>query len=141
MAPHSFTDLGVGDQVDLHIDFSYEKIEEFTLLTGDDAQFHTSEEAARGFGFDGCIVHGLLVQSPLSALLGKNLPGPKTVINAITSKFHAPTYVGEGVDYVLRVTRLTPAVQAVLLEFEAKVGDRKVMSGTAMCSFVTPRES
>ena len=140
MAPLSFDDLGVGDQVELHVDFPAQKVAEFTSLTGDDADFHSSEDAARRFGFDGRIVHGLLVQSPLSALLGTTMPGPTTVINTITSKFHTPTYVGEGVDYVLRVTRLTPAVQAVLLEFEAKVGDRKVMSGTAMCSFITPRE-
>ena len=109
-------------------------------MTGDDADFHSNDDAARRFGFEGRIAHGLLVQSPLSALLGTKMPGPATVINTITSKFHSPTYVGEGVHYVLRVTGLTPAVKAVLLEFEAKAGDRLVMSGTALCSFITPRE-
>ena len=131
----------MGDEVSAHVDFSSQKVADFIALTGDDAEFHTSVTTARDHGFDGRIVHGLLVQSPLSTLLGTSLPGQHTVINSITSKFHAPTYIGEGVDYALRVTRLTPAVQAVLLEFEARVGDRKVLSGTAMCSFIALRES
>ncbi len=136
----SFNDLSIGDQTEVYIEFSADKVAHFTTLTGDDADFHVNERVARRFGFEGRIAHGLLVQSPLSALLGTTMPGPATVINTITSKFHAPTYVGDGVNYVLRVKGLTPAVQAVLLEFEAKVGDRLVMSGTALCSFITPRE-
>ena len=140
MAVHRFNDLSVGDQAEIRIDFSAEKVAQFSSLTGDDAYFHSDDDVARRFGFEGRIAHGLLVQSPLSALLGMTMPGPATVINAITSKFHAPTYVGESVHYVLRVTGLTPAVKAVQLEFEAKVDDRLVMSGTALCSFITPRE-
>lgn len=141
MASLNFEDLRVGDEARLRVEFSAGKVDEFVTLTGDDATFHTNADVARQFGFESCIVHGLLVQSPLSALLGTTLPGSNTVINTITSKFHAPTYVGEAVDYALRVTRLTAAVGAVLLEYEAKVDDRKVLSGTVMCSFMTRRES
>lgn len=131
-----FDDLSVGDSVELSVLFRKEELDVFVALTGDDAPFHRSVEFAQRHGFKGLIVHGLLVQSPLSSLLGRRLPGSRTVINTVSTKFHSPTYVGDEVHYVLRVVRLTPSLQAVMLEFEGAVGDRRVISGTAMCTFV-----
>lgn len=140
MANHEFEDLAVGQFVECRVLFLKEKLDAFKALTGDNADLHQSVNFARRYGFKEIVVHGLLVQSPLSALLGKHLPGPRSVINTVSTKFHAPTYVGEEVHYVLCVARLTPAVQAVLLEYEGTVLDKRVISGTALCTFVRPSE-
>jgi acyl dehydratase len=128
--------LSIGDQIQARVVFGESQIAHFIALTGDTAVFHIDDEVARRFGFSGRIVHGLLVQSPLSLLLGKELPGPRTVINTIATKFHAPTYVGDEVEYSLRVTSLSPAVRAVSLGFEGRTQQQLVISGTAMCTFV-----
>ena len=140
MVNTGFEDLVVGQYAECRVLFLQEKLDTFATLTGDNADLHQSVQFARRYGFKEVVVHGLLVQSPLSALLGTRLPGPRSVINTLSSKFHSPTYVGEEVHYVLRVARLTPAVQAVMLEYEGTVQDKRVISGTALCTFVRPSE-
>ena len=51
----------------------------FSELSGDDAPLHTDETFARAHGFDGRVVHGALVVSLLSRVVGTRFPGPRSL--------------------------------------------------------------
>ena len=134
------TDLEVGMTAHKSVTFTREMVESFISLVGDDALFHIDSAVAAKYGFKERIVHGLLVQAPLSAILAKQLPGPRSVINSVSVKFHSATYVNDEVNYALTVSKLSPAVRAVSLSLEARVGETIVLSGSAICTFPLARE-
>ena len=117
--------------------FCAEKVEAFAKLTGDRAPVHFDTKHAREMGFSDRIVHGFFVQSVCSTVLGNIFPGPSSVINTCTFKFHLPIYVGDTVKFVFSEIKSSPAVSAILIGvsgFSEKTS-KKVLSGSVMCSY------
>jgi 3-hydroxybutyryl-CoA dehydratase len=133
-------DVNVGAVLSESYTFTESAIQTFRDLIRDEAPIHWDEEFALKKSFEGRIVYGFLVASPFSRMLGMTLPGPHTVIHAISYKIHHPVYVGETIYYSIKVIKVVPSVGVVVLELSAK-NDREnvVLTGTAQCGF--PRES
>lgn len=77
---HRLENLQIGERVEQAFLVSADMVEAFIGLTGDTAPVHTRQDHAERLGFDGPIVHGLLVTALYSGLLGMRLPGPNSVI-------------------------------------------------------------
>ena len=87
-------------------------------------------------GYPRKIVHGFLVVSGLSRLLGMKLPGPNTVLGSLKVDLLKPTFVGETLLYTVRVVRCTPSVRSVKLDVDAtNVQGETVMRGCTVCIF------
>ena len=108
-------------------------------MSSDYANVHSDESFAQDLGYESKLIHGLLVQLPISSLVGMKLPGPNSVLVEVTSKFHNPTYVSDEVFYSIQITKIVEAQQLVQLRFEGKVEDRLVISGNVTTVF--PRKS
>ena len=116
--------------------FNQETVVAFGALIDDYAPIHFDETFAKEGGFSGCLVHGFLLGSVFSGMLGQQLPGPLSVINTVTLKMHKPTVVGESLEYQVRVEQFSEAVGAVVLALSAKNSIGEIMiSGKATCSF------
>jgi acyl dehydratase len=117
--------------------FCEEKVEAFAKLTGDYAPVHFDKNHAEEMGFSNRIVHGFFVQSVCSTVLGNHFPGPNSVINTCSFKFHLPIYVGDTVKFIFSETKSSPAVAATVIGvtgFSEKTS-QKVLSGSVMCSY------
>lgn len=116
--------------------FSQETVAAFGALIDDYAPIHFDETFAREGGFSGRLVHGFLLGSVFSGMLGQQLPGPLSVINTVTLKMHRPTVIGESLEYQVKVEQFSEAVGAVVLTLSAKNSNGEIMiSGKATCSF------
>jgi acyl dehydratase len=133
------TDLSVGMTVSTSVVFDELSLESFKRLSSDYANVHSDESFAQDLGYDSKLIHGLLVQIPISSLVGMELPGPNSVLVEISSKFHRPTYVRDEVFYTLMITKIMVAQQLVQLRFEGKIESRLVISGNVTTVF--PRKS
>ena len=67
-------------------------IEIFSELSGDKNGLHLSDNLAKEAGFNGRIVHGMLVQSYLSKFFGVDYPGEGTIFIKNDNVFLAPIY-------------------------------------------------
>jgi 3-hydroxybutyryl-CoA dehydratase len=135
-AIRSITDLAEGQEYTRTVTLSENEVAEFIRLSGDSALVHTDAAHAAAMGFPGRIVHGLLVGSMYSSLLGQHLPGPNTVITKISMDMLRPVLIGETLLYRITVKRLTPAVRAVTLGLSAANSAGEIVnSGTAVCVF------
>jgi len=128
-------DLSEGMEATHEVVFDDACVECFIRLTGDDAAVHVELAAAHRMGFPDRIVHGLLVAAPFSRLLGKFLPGPRTVIQSIELDFRRPVPRGSTVVYRVRLRRLVPAVRTAVLDLAAEVDGVLAAGGTAKCTF------
>jgi 3-hydroxybutyryl-CoA dehydratase len=64
-------------------------------ISGDFNPLHVDDMYSSKAMFKGRIVHGLLVASFISNVLGTQLPGPGTIYINQSLKFFAPVYVGD----------------------------------------------
>jgi len=118
--------------------FTEADIQRFGNLVNDHAPVHFDKKFARARGFADTIVHGFLVSGFFSGILGENLPGPNSVINQTSFKYHLPVVLEQRLLYIVSVGRITPAVRAVSLNLKTVNSDEKsVITGSAICSFPT----
>ena len=65
----------VGDKTTLEHKFTKSDVDAFIALTGDDNPIHVDETYASKTEVGGCVVHGMLVASFISTVVGKKIPG------------------------------------------------------------------
>jgi acyl dehydratase len=75
--------------------FTADDIAAFVRLSGDDNPIHLQAAAARAAGFEREVVHGVLVLSLISRILGTDLPGPGTILLGQEIRYVYPVYVGD----------------------------------------------
>lgn len=67
----------------------------FAGICGDFNPVHINKEEAENSIFKGRVVHGILVGSFISTVLGMYLPGPGTIYLKQNFKFIKPVYIGD----------------------------------------------
>jgi 3-hydroxybutyryl-CoA dehydratase len=95
--------LRVGDSSSITRAFSERDVQIFAAVTGDANPAHLDEEYARGTMFKTRIVHGMLVASLFSAILGTQMPGLGTIYTGQTLKFRRPVLLDEPITATLTV--------------------------------------
>lgn len=77
-------------------------VETFSKLTGDLNSVHFGEKA---------IVHGVLINGFVSAILGTKLPGPGYVVTQQTMTFPNPCKVGDDVEILVEILEARKIVE------------------------------
>lgn len=89
----------VGARASLLRTFDDAAVRQFAKLSGDHNPVHLDEAAAAADPrFGARIVHGMLVASLFSTLLGEELPGAGTIYLGQELSFRAPVFLGEQVE-------------------------------------------
>src|SRR5437016_1303819 len=105
-----FNTLEAGTSVVWSHRISATEVDEFADLSGDFNPLHMDDSYARQFGFRGRVVHGMLVNSFLSRVLGMLLPGPGTLWLSQNTRFVQPVYIGDEIEIEVKVSHASPAL-------------------------------
>ena len=98
--------IKVGDKATLSKTFTESDVECFAKISLDDNPIHLNREYAEKTVFGQRIVHGLLVASLLSGLMGGKFPGHGTVYLGQSLNFMAPVYIDEKVEASVEVIKI-----------------------------------
>jgi len=90
-------DIKVGDKAFLNKVFTEEGVIKYSEISTDTNPIHLSEICAKSMVFGKRIVHGMLVASLFSALIGTELPGKRAIYLGQTLNFKAPIFIGDQV--------------------------------------------
>jgi 3-hydroxybutyryl-CoA dehydratase len=127
-----FEDLKVGMTATVSRTITETDLRNFSGVSGDTNPMHLNEEYAKQTPFGGCIVHGMLTASLISAVIGTKLPGPGCIYMSQTLKFLAPVRVGDTVYAIATVRELMPEKKRTLLTTQCFVKDTLVIDGEAL---------
>ncbi len=100
------SNLKVGDKATLSKAFTENEVELFAEISFDDNPVHLNQEYSESTVFGQRIVHGLLVSSLFSGLIGGKLPGHGTVYLGQSLAFKAPVYINEKVEASVEVVKI-----------------------------------
>jgi enoyl-CoA hydratase len=125
--------LKIGDWAELVKQFAPDVVTAFSEVSEDRNPLHLSAEFAAKTQFKKPIVHGALVSSLFSGLLGLHLPGPGTVYLSQSAQFSRPVLVGDTVRARVTVKNIREDKPIVTFATEAfDAAGKVVVSGEAV---------
>lgn len=95
MNSYTFEELSPGMQHTFTAEVTQEKMALFYELSGDCSPIHMDEAYARGRGYPGRVVYGMLGASLFSTLAGVYLPGEHCLLLGVECKFAKPVFIGD----------------------------------------------
>lgn len=127
-----FEELKLWQQATVSRTITETDLRNFSGVSGDTNPMHLNEEFAKATPFGGCIVHGMLTASLISAVIGTKLPGPGCIYMSQTLKFLAPVRVGDTVYATGTVKELFPEKKRALITTQCFVKETMVIDGEAL---------
>ena len=91
----SIADINIGDDASFERTFTEADVVAFANLSGDHNPLHMDAGYAASTRFGQRVVHGMLVASLCSTLVGMHLPGKRCLYLKQEITFHKPVFIGD----------------------------------------------
>jgi len=111
----SYNEISIGQQESFIIKITESMVEKFSNLSGDLNPLHMDNEFAESSSFNKRIVHGMLLASFFSQLIGMKLPGKNALYFSQTLNFRSPCYIDDEIEIVGKVTEKSDSTQIITI--------------------------
>ena len=108
-----YNDIFIGQQERFMINITESMVEKFSNLSGDLNPLHMDNEFAELSSFNKRIVHGMLLASFFSQLIGMKLPGKNALYFSQTLNFRSPCYIDDQIEVVGEVIEKSDSTQII----------------------------
>jgi 3-oxoacyl-[acyl-carrier protein] reductase len=115
-----FSAMTVGQEASLSKVIEAADVDAFARLSGDFNPLHMEDEFARQTTFRRRVVHGMLIGSFVSTLIGMNLPGPGALWAEQRFQWRAPVFIGDTVNVLLRIVHKSEGTRTISVEVIAR---------------------
>ena len=126
-----FEDIAVGDSASFERTITQEDIETFATLSGDHNPLHVDAAYAATTPFKKPLVHGMLVGSLCSTLVGMYLPGKRCLYLEQTLQFKKPVYAGDALTVTGTVTHKSDVTRVLTISISINKSGEETVAGTA----------
>ncbi len=128
----TFEEISIGQVFELERAFSAQDVLAFAAVSGDYSPLHVDAQYAAGTEFGAQVVHGVLLASLFSQLVGMRVPGKHALYLGQDLTFRRPVLIGETVRAIAKVTGKSDATRTLVLNTEIRgAEDKVIVMGTA----------
>ena len=112
----TFEQIEIGLCKEFHVDITQSMVDDFAKISGDFNPIHMNEEFAKSTKFGGKIVHGMLLASFLSRMVGMYLPGKYALYASQTLEFDKPCFIGDKITISSTVKDKSESTKIIKIE-------------------------
>ena len=123
----NFDQINIGDSKEFKIIITNSMIDEFARISGDFNPLHTDEKYAQSTKFGKRLVHGMLLASFLSQMVGMYLPGKHALYSSQTLEFHNPCFVNDEINVVSKVIDKSQSTKIIKIESKISNEENKIL--------------
>ena len=111
----SYNDISIGQRESFMIIITASMVEKFSNLSGDLNPLHMDNEFAESSSFKKRIVHGMLLASFFSQLIGMKLPGKNALYFSQTLNFRSPCYIDDKIEIIGEVIEKSDSTKIITI--------------------------
>ena len=131
-----FIDLNVGDIISFERTLLDDDIQKFVGLSGDENPLHIDKDFGEMSIFGNNIVHGMLMASLFSKVVGMYL-GENIIYLSQTLEFRKPAFVGDHIVIEGLVRSKSDSTKIIVLETTIKRGKEIIINGEAKVQYLS----
>ena len=110
---YSYDDIFIGQKESFMIKITESMVQTFSNFSGDLNPLHMDTKFAKSSSFKKRIVHGMLLSTFFSQLVGMHLPGKNALYFSQTLNFRSPCYIDDEIEVVGEVTEKSDSTQII----------------------------
>ena len=126
-----YRDIKIDQVYDFKRKFTYEDVKAFATLSGDKNPLHVDKTFGKNSQFGQNVVHGMLISSLFSTLVGMYCPGEKSLYLSQSLEFRRPLFIGQTVQVRGTVVEKNDSVKIITMVTEILRNDEKLVTGLA----------
>lgn len=132
----SVNELKIGDKASVIHSFSFQDVMIFSKISTDTNPIHLDEDFAKSSIFKKNIVHGVLVGSLFSSIIGTKMPGMGSIYLSQTYAFRKPIFIDEEIVAQVEVVNIRQDKPIITLKTTCfKNGNEIAIEGEAVVLF------
>ena len=110
---YSYDDIFIGQKENFMIKITESMVQTFGNFSGDLNPLHMDPKFAKSSSFKKRIVHGMLLSTFFSQLVGMYLPGKNALYFSQTLNFRSPCYIDDEIEVVGEVTEKSDSTKMI----------------------------
>ena len=111
----SFNDIFIGQKESFSKKITESMLDEFSKFSGDLNPLHMNDEYADSSIFGKRIVHGMLLATFFSQLIGMKLPGKNSLYFSQSLNFRSPCYIDNEIQVIGEVTEKSNSTRIITI--------------------------
>tara|TARA_B110000014_G_C20045563_1_gene543650 strand:- start:396 stop:827 length:432 start_codon:yes stop_codon:yes gene_type:complete len=123
----TFDQIDIGESKEFQIIITDSMVDDFAKLSGDFNPLHVDTEYAKSTKFGKRLVHGMLLASFLSQMVGMYLPGKNALYTSQTLEFHNPCFIGDKISIFSKVIDKSESTKIVKIESKISNEENKLL--------------
>lgn len=128
MNRYNYEELAVGQTAEFSRKISVEMMDAFCEISGDVNPLHNDENFAKGKGYPGRVVYGMLTSSMYSCLGGVYIPGENCLLQSVHADFLAPVFIGDTLTCTGKIVEKNDSVRQIVIKAIIRNQDGKKVS-------------
>jgi len=119
----TFEEIEIGLTKKFDVIITQPLVDDFAKISGDSSPIHVNEEYAKSTKFGKRIIHGMLLASFLSRMVGMYLPGKNALYSSQTLEFRNPCFIGDKITVLSTVTDKSESTK--IIKIESKISNQQ----------------
>ncbi|MBN19380.1 MAG: enoyl-CoA hydratase [Chloroflexi bacterium] len=119
----TFEEIKIGLTKEFDLTITQSLVDDFAKISGDFSPIHMNNEYANSTKFRRKIVHGMLLASLLSRMVGMYLPGKYALYSSQTLEFRNPCFIGDQITVLSTVTDKSESTK--IIKIESKISNKQ----------------
>ena len=119
----TFEQIKIDQTKEFQIKITESLVNEFSKLSGDFSPIHMNDEYAKSTKFKGRVVHGMLLASFLSRMVGMYIPGKHALYTSQSLEFPHPCFIDD--EITVSSVVIDKSQSTKIIKIESKITNKK----------------